>query len=267
MMNVMVANCGTLLLNMVPMCSPKSFARSFLPLLAFSSPSDFLMPIASESSQPTATLSIQYCWNNPMVAGPQLLPKASSSASRRRVLLRGYLTQYSPLLVDWSFFSRNPATLTVIDLLNPLYLANPILLPNCLKENSVCFRLDWYLGALEELSRHLEMITIVLKSAKCRSFETRHQHSGGGYILVNVTHHLDIFSLCWRLIATRVSGWLEKYHPTAKRLGMNEVKTGNHSHTAGDIDWFLFQLDYICQWHLVNYLRMILNYHHDIVSF
>jgi len=48
-------------------------------------------------------------------------------------------------IMHWCFFSRNPATNTFFHLLNVPKYGCPILLPNCFKENSVCFRL---IGAL-----------------------------------------------------------------------------------------------------------------------
>jgi hypothetical protein len=47
--------------------------------------------------------------------------------------------------MDRSFFPRNPATHYFFHLLNLLKLGCPILLANCFKENSVCFKL---IGAL-----------------------------------------------------------------------------------------------------------------------
>jgi hypothetical protein len=43
--------------------------------------------------------------------------------------------------MDRCFFSRNPATYTFFHLLKTLELDCPILLGNCFKENSVCYRL------------------------------------------------------------------------------------------------------------------------------
>jgi len=43
--------------------------------------------------------------------------------------------------MDQCFFPRNPATHTFFHFLNVLKLGCPILLANCFKENSICFRL------------------------------------------------------------------------------------------------------------------------------
>jgi hypothetical protein len=37
------------------------------------------------------------------------------------------------------------------------------------------------------------------------------------------------------------------------------VKVGNYTHAMDDIDWFVSQTYWFCQWQLVNYFLMIVN--------
>jgi len=58
---------------------------------------------------------------------------------------------------------------------------------------------------LEVLSVHLELMTLVLKSAEGGTFETYHNHLGAGHILDTVAHYMDILGLRWWLFANCVS--------------------------------------------------------------
>jgi len=52
---------------------------------------------------------------------------------------------------------------------------------------------------------HLAMTALVQESVKGGTFETLHNDLGGGHILANVAHNLDIIDLCWWLITNCVS--------------------------------------------------------------
>jgi hypothetical protein len=54
---------------------------------------------------------------------------------------------------------------------------------------------------LEPLLVHLETTAVVLRTAAGETFETRHNGLGGGQILGTVVHIVDIFGLCWWLVA------------------------------------------------------------------
>ena len=96
--------------------------------------------------------------------------------------------------------------------------------------------LDGFLPVLEALSVHLEMTALVLESAEGGTFETHHNHLGGGHILATVAHNFDILGLCWWLVANCMSCGIESVDKTAERLEMAAVKAGNHTHAADDID-------------------------------
>jgi len=51
----------------------------------------------------------------------------------------------------------------------------------------------------------LEMGALVLESAEGGTFETCHNHLGGGHIVATVAHNLEILRLHWWLVANCVS--------------------------------------------------------------
>jgi hypothetical protein len=57
---------------------------------------------------------------------------------------------------------------------------------------------------------------------------------------------------------------MESADKTVERLEMAPGKAGKHIHVAVDIDWFLSQIDYLCQWQFVNSFLMILNCLHSV---
>jgi len=60
---------------------------------------------------------------------------------------------------------------------------------------------------------------------------------------------------------------MESADKTAERLEMVAMKAGNHTHVAVDIDWFVSQIDCLCQWQFVNCFPMILNCLHGVVAY
>ena len=52
---------------------------------------------------------------------------------------------------------------------------------------------------------------------------------------------------------------MESADETTKRLEIDALKAGNHTHPGHDTDWFVSPTDCLCQWHFVNYFPMILN--------
>ena len=62
-------------------------------------------------------------------------------------------------------------------------------------------QLDCFLVVLEALLVLLEMMARVLGTAAGETFETRHNHLGGGHILPTVAHNLGNIGLRWLLVA------------------------------------------------------------------
>ena len=59
---------------------------------------------------------------------------------------------------------------------------------------------------------------------------------------------------------------METGDKTVEHLEMAAVKEGNHIHTVDDIDWRISEIDYLCQWQLMNYDPRILNCDHCVVA-
>jgi len=57
---------------------------------------------------------------------------------------------------------------------------------------------------------------------------------------------------------------MESADKTAEHWEMAAVKKGNHTHAAVDIEWFVSQIDCLCQF--VNYVPMVLNCLHGFVA-
>jgi len=66
--------------------------------------------------------------------------KFATAVSQCRGPLPTCFNRFYPWIMDRCFLSRNTATHTFFHLLNALKSGCPILLANCFKENSVCFR-------------------------------------------------------------------------------------------------------------------------------
>jgi hypothetical protein len=59
---------------------------------------------------------------------------------------------------------------------------------------------------------------------------------------------------------------METGDKTAERLEMAAVKEGNHTLGADDIDWCVFQIDCLCEWHIVNFYLVILTCRRCVVA-
>jgi len=141
-MNVVFGNSGRLLLTFLPAPSPKSVAGRWFPRLPFFLASSislahFFRNISTNCWQIHSVLS--KLTNGSQVSN--VAKKSATAVSQCRGPSRTCFNQFCPLIMDRWFFSRNTATHTFFHLLNPLKLGCPILLANCFKENSVCFRL------------------------------------------------------------------------------------------------------------------------------
>jgi len=114
---------------------------------------------------------------------------------------------------------------------------------------------------------HLEMTALVLQSAERGTFEAHHNHLCADHILAMVAHTLEnILGLCWWWVVNCVSCCMESSDKTVEPLEIAAVKAGYHTHVAVDIDWFVSQIDCLCQWQFVNSSPMILNCLHGIVA-
>jgi len=58
---------------------------------------------------------------------------------------------------------------------------------------------------------------------------------------------------------------METGDKTAENLEMAAVKEGNRTLVADDIDWWVSQIDRLCEWHVVKLYPVILNCHHRFV--
>ena len=127
--------------------------------------------------------------------------------------------------------------------------------------------LDWFRAVLDALLVHLEMTALVLWPAAGETFETPHNRLDGYHILAMVAHNLVIVGLhCWLVANCCVSCWMDTGDKTVERLEMTAVKEGNHTHAADDIHWRVSQIDWRCQWRVVNPYPRILNHRHGAVA-
>jgi len=53
---------------------------------------------------------------------------------------------------------------------------------------------------LDSILGHLEMTALVVGTDEGGTFETRHNHLGGGHIIATVAHNVEIFGLHWWLV-------------------------------------------------------------------
>jgi len=140
--NVEFGNSGRLLLGFLPARCPKFVAgRLFPPLPVFLasqiSLAHFFKFISTHCRQIHSAIS-------KLTDGSQLsnvTKKSATTLSQCRSPSWTWFKQLCPRIMDWCFFSRNPATHTFFHLLNALQLGCPVLLANYFKENSVCFKL------------------------------------------------------------------------------------------------------------------------------
>jgi len=125
----------------LPACSPKSVAGWLLPPLPF-----FLASwttLAHFFKKP----STQYRWMHSALSKfskcsqvSELSRKSATVISQRRGSSRNCFKRNCPGIMDQCIFPKNPPTHTSFHLLKALKLCYPILLANCFKENSVCFK-------------------------------------------------------------------------------------------------------------------------------
>jgi hypothetical protein len=110
------------------------------------------------------------------------------------------------------------------------------------------------------------MTALLLGTAAGESFETRHNHLGGGHILATVAHNLDIVGLSWWLVVNCcVSCSMENGNNTAECLEMAAVKVSNPTHAVIDIDWRVSQTNCHYQWQVVFHYPVILSCRHQAV--
>ena len=145
-LKVVFGNFGTLRLTLLPAHSPKSVAGRLLPRVPFF--------VASRTflARFFRNMSTHCCRIHSMLlkfSKGSHFSKVSKNSATTISQCRGPsgcgFKQFCPGIMDQCFFSRNPATPSFFHLLNALKLGCPILLANCFKENSVCFKL---IGAL-----------------------------------------------------------------------------------------------------------------------
>jgi len=141
-MKVVFGNTGRLPLAVLPACSAKSVAGRLLPRLPFflasqTSLAHFFKNISTHCRQIHSALS-------KFSQGSQVLKvskKSATAVSQSRGPSLSCFKRFCPGIMNRCFFSRNPASHTFFHLLNVLKLGCPILLANCFKENSICFKL------------------------------------------------------------------------------------------------------------------------------
>jgi len=141
-MRVVFGNSGRLPLAFLPAHYAKSVACRLLPcypfFLAFrTSPAHFFKNISPHCHRIHSALSkFSKCGQVLKVS-----KKSVTAVSQYKGPSLSCFKLFCPGIMDRCFFSRNPATHTFFHLFNELKLGCPILLANCFKENSICFKL------------------------------------------------------------------------------------------------------------------------------
>jgi len=140
--NVVFGNSGRLLLAFLPARSPKSVAVRLLPRLPFFlaswiSLAHFFKKIS------THCWWIHSTWSKLTSRSEvsSVTKKSAAAISQCMGPSRTCLNWFCPWIMDRCFLPGNPATHTFFHLLKALKLGCLILLANCFKENSICFRL------------------------------------------------------------------------------------------------------------------------------
>jgi len=141
-MKVVFGNSGTLPPTFLLACSPNSVAGRLLPRLPFFLASrtllaHFFRNISTHCRRIHSAL-LKFSKGSHFL---KVSKKSATAVSQCRGPSNCCFKQFCPRIMDRCFFSRNPATHTFFHLLNALKLGCPILLANCCKENSVCFKL------------------------------------------------------------------------------------------------------------------------------
>jgi hypothetical protein len=140
-MEVVFGNSETLPLAFLPARSPKSVANCLLPPLPF--------VLASRNSLAHVFTNIStHCRRIHSALSKfskgshfsKVSEKSATTICQPRGPSRYGFKMLCPGILDRCFISRNPATHTFLHLLNALKLGGPILLANCFKENSICFK-------------------------------------------------------------------------------------------------------------------------------
>jgi len=141
-MKVVFGNTGTLPLASLPVRSPKSVAGHLLPRLPVFHASEtslahFFRNITTHCDRIHLALS-KFSQGSHY---SKVSKKSPTAISLCRGPFRCCFNRFCPGIMDRCFFSRTLATHSFFHLLNSLKLGCPILLANCFKENSVCYKL------------------------------------------------------------------------------------------------------------------------------
>jgi len=145
-MNVVFGNTGTLPLAFLPAHYPKSVTGRLLPRLPFflasrNSLAHFFRNISTQCRRIYSAFT-KFSKGSHF---SNVSKQSATAISQCRGPFCYCFKRLCPGIIDRCFFSSNPATHTFFHLLNALKLGCAILLANCFKENSVCFKL---IGAL-----------------------------------------------------------------------------------------------------------------------
>jgi hypothetical protein len=135
-MNVVFGNSGRLLLPFLLAHSPKSVTGHLLPGLPFFLASQislahFIRNISTHCRRSNLALSKLSQGNQVS----NVSKKSATAVTQCRGPSLSCFKRFCPRIMDQCFFSSNPATHPFFHLLNALYLACPIVLANCFKEN------------------------------------------------------------------------------------------------------------------------------------
>jgi len=141
-MKVAFGNSERLLLECLPVRPPESVAARLFPglpsSLAFRTTHAHFFKYTS-----TDCRQIDSAWSNIFKRAQvtKVSKQSATSVSQSRGPSRSCFKQFCPRIMDLCFFSRYPATHTFFPWLKSLKLGCCMLLANCFKENSVCFKL------------------------------------------------------------------------------------------------------------------------------
>jgi len=96
--------------------------------------------------------------------------------------------------------------------------------------------LDCFPVVLDTLSVHLQKMAHVLGSAEGGTFETLHDHLGGGDILATVANNLNILGMHWWLVTNCVSCSMENGDKMGEGLEKTTKQVSTHMHMPDDMD-------------------------------
>jgi hypothetical protein len=100
---------------------------------------------------------------------------------------------------------------------------------------------------LEALLVNLEMTAMVLEFVEGVTFETPHTDHGGRHNVATVAYHLKIRELHWSLVMNWESCCMQNADNTLEHVEMAALKVGTLTPAPDDIDWFISQIDRLCQ--------------------